>query len=83
MNVIYQPMWIRWISHSTIAGLFVCICAACGAAGSPIAPEDVGLEAKIREQQQPVGQPTDSGEYPIPLEEEPIYLPSLHPVGTR
>lgn len=62
------------------------VTTACGAAGSPIAPEEVGLEAKIRKQQQERQRslaPNTQGEYVIPLEEESVELPPLHPVGVR
>ena len=66
--------------------LFMFVTAACGAAGFPIAPEEVGLEAKIRKQQRERQRslaPNTQGEYVIPLEEESVELPPLHPVGVR
>ncbi len=69
-----------------IAAMYLCMIVGCGAAGSPIAPEDVGLEAKIRKQQQEsqsLLNQSDSADDPIPLEEEPVKLPPLHPVGIR
>ena len=83
MNDVYQPAWTMWFSRLILAVLLLCICVACGAAGAPIAPEDVGLEVKIREQQQTTIQPGKSDEVLIPLEEERVILPALHPVGTR
>ena len=72
--------------QTSILSLLLAMTAGCGAAGSPIAPEDVGLEAKIRKQrqeQQPQPKPNEDVEYLTPLEEEPVQLPPLHPVGIR
>ncbi|GJL66144.1 MAG: hypothetical protein NPIRA05_11150 [Nitrospirales bacterium] len=63
--------------------LLFCVCAGCGAAGPPIAPEEVGLEAKIREQRQPPPQRGEDGELLVPIEEESVKLPVLRPVGSR
>ncbi len=57
----------------------------CGAVGSPIPPEDVGIEAKVRKQQQENNQteeiiPEDSD---ISVEEEGVELPVFYPIGTR
>lgn len=65
------------------ASLLLCLSTACGAAGPPIAPEEVGLEAKIREQRQPPPQQDENGVPLIPIEEETIQLPTLRPVGAR
>ena len=59
--------------------------SSCGAVGPPIAPEDVGIEAKVREQQQQSRQsksdtPGDQG--PSEPEEE-VELPTFYPIGTR
>ena len=86
MNSNYQPAWRMWGSQLLVASLFLCGCIACGAAGSPIAPEDVGLEAKIRKQQganKLATQPGKETQDPIPLDEEPVQLPPLHPIGER
>ncbi len=57
----------------------------CGAVGPPIPPEDVGIEAKIRKQQQ--DQAKKEGltveEQTIPPVEETVELPALYPIGTR
>lgn len=63
--------------------ILFCFCAGCGAAGPPMAPEEVGLEAKIREQRQPPPQLGEDGELLIPIEEESVHLPALRPVGSR
>lgn len=77
---------MKEVTRLVLACLLVWVSSACGAAGPPIAPEDVGLEAKIRKQQKPRQTMPPGGEgieEPIPLEEEPVELPDLHPVRTR
>ncbi len=71
-----------WIIALT--GVLVSCVAGCGIVGSPIAPEDVGIEAKIRAHRQaeerrsaPEGQPIS------PTEESEVVLPPLRPVGTQ
>jgi hypothetical protein len=57
----------------------------CGAVGSPIPPENVGIEAKARKQQRKNTQSetilTEDGS--IPVEEEGVELPASYPIGTR
>ncbi len=50
--------------------------AGCGAVGSPIAPEDIGIEAKIRAQRQ-------AEEKRSTPEEPEVVLPPLRPVGNQ
>ncbi len=64
---------------SVIVMVMAWICTGCGAAGSPIAPEDVGLEAKIREQERQRAHNNNT----LSIEEEPVQLPPLRPVGAR
>ena len=75
------------ISRAALMMFLFSVCTACGAVGSPIPPEDVGIEAKLRKQrqQQTKEDLTTEGESTeeIPLEEEPVTLPPLHPIGTR
>ena len=60
------------------------ICTGCGAAGSPIPPEDVGIEAKVRKQQQKeLEEERQRAEKDVPIEEESVTLPPLRPIGTR
>jgi hypothetical protein len=57
----------------------------CGAVGPPIPPEDVGIEAKIRKQQQDQAKKeglTTEEQTDSPVE-EPVELPPLYPIGTR
>ena len=61
------------------------VLAGCGAVGSPIAPEDVGIATKVRKQQRDTalseralledGTPS--------IEEETVELPAFYPIGTR
>ncbi len=83
MNCPDQYGMAKQISLTLIVGFLLSVCAGCGAAGAPIAPEDVGLEAKIREQQKPSRVQLENGEELVPLEEEAVQLPNLHSVGTR
>ncbi|MDR4500796.1 MAG: hypothetical protein MRJ96_04990 [Nitrospirales bacterium] len=58
--------------------------SGCGASGPPIAPEEVGLEAKIRAQQKQARDGSlDNEDGVVPLEEEAVQLPAMYPVGTR
>jgi hypothetical protein len=57
----------------------------CGAVGPPIPPEDVGIEAKIRKQQQESAKSngTISQDLDPSVEEEAVELPTFYPIGTR
>jgi hypothetical protein len=57
----------------------------CGAVGPPIPPEDVGIEAKIRKQQQESAKSkgTLSEDLDPSGEEETVELPTFYPIGTR
>lgn len=61
------------------------VLSGCGAVGPPIAPEDVGIEAKVREQQQQSRQ--SKGDLPKDQDlsdpEEAMELPTFYPIGTR
>lgn len=71
------------IPLSLMALLFIPL--GCGAVGPPIAPEEVGIEAKIRQQRQErlrrEGRSADD-QVISPLE-EPMELPELYPIDTR
>lgn len=68
-------------------GLFVFLTFSfgCGAVGSLIPPEDVGIEAKVRKQQQEKIQSEGalSEDGAISVEEEDVELPAFYPIGTR
>jgi hypothetical protein len=57
----------------------------CGAVGPPIPPEDVGIEAKIRKQQDEKAKSngTISQDLDPSVEEETVELPTFYPIGTR
>ncbi len=69
-----------------ILGLCVSLALSvgCGAVGPPIPPEDVGIAAKIRKQEQRA-QPGDrSSEEPNTVpEDDNVQLPVFYPIGTR
>ena len=57
----------------------------CGAVGSPIPPEDIGIEAKIRKQERENARSEGSlsQDPETSVEEEAVDLPSFYPIGTR
>ncbi len=58
--------------------------AGCGAVGDPIAPEDIGIEAKVRAQREAEAQRTaPPGPPTAPREESETTLPPLQPVGVQ
>ena len=67
------------------AFIFLSFLTGCGAVGSPIAPEDVGIAAKVRKQQRDKAPPEST----IPVdgttsvEDETVELPAFYPIGTR
>ncbi len=76
-----QP--VRGWTIVVIGMLFSCA-VGCGVVGAPIAPEDIGIEAKVRAQQQADQQrSTPEGQPVSPTEEPEIVLPPLRPVGTQ
>jgi predicted small lipoprotein YifL len=68
-----------------VAGALVtlCLCSACGAVGPPIPPEDVGIEAKLQKQQKQDEKADASATLETPIEEDPVQLPPLRPIGSR
>ena len=58
--------------------------AGCGAVGDPIAPEDIGIEAKVRAQRQAEAlRAAPEGQQTTPDEEPEIVLPPLQPIGAQ
>ncbi|NKB81269.1 MAG: hypothetical protein GKS05_05150 [Nitrospirales bacterium] len=56
--------------------------SGCGSVGPLIAPEDIGIEKKLRqEQNQSKVRPQDP--QLVPLDENEVELPPLRPIGTR
>lgn len=78
------------VSHSAravllrilVSAMMVSCAAGCGVMGAPIAPEDIGIEAKIRAQRQAEA-PRATPEAPSPEEEPEVVLPPLRPVGNQ
>ena len=88
LSTIFHIVFRQRLGLGPVIVIFaVSLCTACGAVGSPIPPEDVGIEAKIRKQRQQAAQDVPASEEEvaeqIPIEEEPVQLPPLHPIGTR
>ena len=75
------PFHLNLRSIPVILCLFAC--TACGQAGAPIPPEDVGIEAKVRKQKQQDIKKGTPEEGESSVEEESVTLPALRPVGTR
>ena len=71
--------------HSRVIAVLLCLAgtASCGQVSSPIPPEDVGIEAKIREQKKQAEKQAKPTEDQVPIEEEAVELPPLRPIGTR
>ena len=64
------------LRRTLVLAILFSVAAGCGVKGSPIAPEDIGIEAKIRAQRQ--------AEEKRPTPEEPdVALPPLQRVGTQ
>lgn len=71
------------LTFSLLALLFIPM--GCGAVGPPIAPEEVGIEAKIRQQRQDQlrreGRSAD--DHVISPLDEPVELPEFYPIDIR
>ena len=86
MNGIRQPIgaYINCLIRFGMMALFLSP-IGCGAVGPPIPPEDVGIEAKVKKQQQDQDRkermPAE-GQKTTPVEEA-VELPPLYPIGTR
>jgi hypothetical protein len=73
--------------RSTGMGILISLFLGCGAVDKPIAPEDVGIEAKVRQQQREEAEkesaiPSEEDEV-IPATDLPEELPSFFPIGVR
>ena len=73
-----RPVLLRIL----VSAMLLSFAAGCGVTGSPIAPEDIGIEAKIRAQRQTEEQRA-TPEAPSPEEEPEVVLPPLRPVGNQ
>ncbi len=68
-----------------LLGVLVACGAGCGVVGDPIAPEDIGIEAKVRAQQraEEALRETQEGQPAAPDEEAETVLPPLQPIGAQ
>jgi len=73
----------RWKASMLFVTAWLWLCPACGVVGPPISPEDVGIAAKVRQQQQKTTQEAKPPDSVIPIEEEPVQLPPLHSIRER
>ena len=65
------------LPRTLVMALLFSFAAGCGVVAPPIAPEDIGIEAKIRAQRQ-------AEEQRMTAEEKPeVVLPPLQPVGNQ
>ncbi|RMH04486.1 MAG: hypothetical protein D6704_10955 [Nitrospirae bacterium] len=85
-----ETMKARWRVHQLrelLVGLWWAgfLLAGCGTVGAPIAPEDVGIEAKLRQAEQEAQQRQALRSQPRyqPIEEETVVLPPLQPITTQ
>ncbi len=62
-------------------GMPFLLAAGCGVVGDPIAPEDIGIEAKIRAQAEETRSTAE--EHPVSQEESDVVLPPLQSIGTQ
>ena len=71
--------------HILFIPVILCLvfASACGQVSPPIPPEDVGIEAKVREQQRQAKDQAGPADDQVPIEEETVELPALRPIGTR
>lgn len=64
--------------------LVVILSAGCGAVGSPVAPESIGVAAQqAREKEHEEKAAKERQQAPAEAEEEEEVLPDLRPIGTR
>ncbi len=83
--MIFSPPNYFWLfSLLCIASLFTLV-MGCGAVGSPIPPEDVGIAAKVRKQQKETMQSERllTEDEAVSAEEETVELPTFYPIRTR
>ena len=72
------------IPFSLLLGGIMFLVQSCGVVGPPLAPEDIGIEAKIRSQEKAEAHTIENSEQEIvPLDQEDVSLPPLQPLGTQ
>ena len=69
---------LRW---TLIVTVLVSCAAGCGVVGAPIAPEDIGIEAKVRAQRQAEEQRSTPEGRPVSPEEPKSCCPLFNPSG--
>ncbi len=75
---------MRRIPFSLLLGVMIFFVQSCGVVGPPLAPEDIGIEAKIRSQEKAEANAIENGEKEIvPIDQENVSLPPLRPVRTQ
>lgn len=85
-----SPQWGFLISRPFFGGfaafgVIMNLLLGCGAVGKPIPPEEVGIEAKIKKQEQETKaeQEKPSVDEPVPITEQQEELPPFYPIGVR
>lgn len=67
-----------------IAGVFLTgLVTGCGTIGPPMAPEDIGLAARLRAEEEKAAKAVVKPEKEIPEESEETELPPVYPIGAR
>ncbi len=75
---------MKRIIFPLLFGGMIFIVQSCGVVGPPLAPEDIGIEAKIRSQEKAEANAIENGEKEIvPIDQENVSLPPLRPIGTQ
>ena len=75
---------MRYIPLSLFLGAMLYFAQGCGVAGPPLPPEKIGIEAKIRSQQQAEEGITENGQKEIvPIDQEDVSLPPLQPIDAQ
>ncbi len=75
---------MKRIIFSLLFGGMIFIVQSCGVVGPPLAPEEIGIEAKIRSQEKAEANAIENGEQEIvPIDQENVSLPPLRPIGTQ
>lgn len=62
-------------------GVTIMVLLGCGTVGPPLPPEQIGIEAKIRQQRAQEDSDRSTQEKIIPIGEGEVVLPPLQPVG--
>jgi hypothetical protein len=80
----HAPRTMTFTPLSFFLGVMLYFVQGCGVVGPPLAPEDIGIEAKIRAQQKAKERASESAEEEIlPIDQEEASLPPLKPIGAQ